>query len=151
MTQFQPYDPMSALTQLSDPSPMPISVPFSPVADANTRAFLTAAQPGSAAGPLSFLGKAGDWLGKNGQTIGTVADLLSQGMQAYLGLKQLSMAKDAFNFEKKAFKTNLRNSVQSYNTQMNDRITGRYYATEEERQAALQAAQLSDSMSGKGG
>ena len=92
--------------------------------------------------------KIGSWFGKNGAAIGQWGNLASQGIQAYLGLKQLSMAKDALSFEKKAFKTNLKNSVSAYNTQMKDRITGRQYATEEERQAALKAAELSPSMGG---
>lgn len=95
--------------------------------------------------------KLGSWLSGNGQMIGNVADLAASGLQAYLGLQRLGMAKDALKFEQKSFKTNLRNSVQSYNTQMKDRITGRYYATEEERQAALKEAELQQGMVGKGG
>jgi hypothetical protein len=105
------------------------------------------AAPG-ATGVLGSLGKIGGWLGKNGQTIGNWAGIASQGIQAYTGLQQLGLAKDAFKFEKKAFKTNLANSVDSYNTQMNDRVTGRYYATEEERQAALRAAEIPQGMRG---
>jgi hypothetical protein len=99
-------------------------------------------------GPLSALGKLGGWLGKNGQTIGTFGNLASQGINAYVGLQQLGMAKDALKFEKKAFKTNLANQVDSYNTQMKDRTTGRWYATEEERQAALKDAELPQGMRG---
>ena len=101
---------------------------------------------GTGVGSLSALGKLGGWLGKNGQTIGTLGNLAVGGINAYLGLQQLGMAKDAFKFEKKAFKTNLANQVQSYNTQMKDRITGRWYATEEERQAAEKEAQLPQGM-----
>ena len=92
--------------------------------------------------------KLGSWLSGNGQMIGNMANLFASGVQAYTGLKQLSLAKDALNFEKKSFKTNLANQVDSYNTQMRDRITGRYYATEEERQAALKAAELPQGMRG---
>ena len=99
-------------------------------------------------GVLSRLGKLGGWLGKNGQTIGNWANVASQGINAYVGLQQLGLAKDAFKFEKKAFKTNLANQVSSYNTQMNDRTTGRWYATEEERQAALREAELPQGMRG---
>lgn len=98
-----------------------------------------------------FGSKLGSWMTGNGQMIGGFANALSSGVQAYVGLKQLGLAQDAFDFEKKAFKTNLRNSVQSYNTQMQDRLTGRYYATDAERQAALKEAELSDSMNKKGG
>ena len=99
-------------------------------------------------GVLAGLGKLGGWLGKNGQTIGTFGNLAMQGINAYVGLQQLGLAKDAFKFEKKAFKTNLANQVDSYNTQMKDRTTGRWYATEEERQAALKEAELPQGMRG---
>jgi len=67
---------------------------------------------------------------------------LSQLGNLYLGVKQLGLAKKSFNLQKEAYRTNLANQTQSYNTQVQDRITGRSYATEEERQAALKAAQL---------
>ena len=47
-------------------------------------------------GVLSRLGKLGGWLGKNGQTIGNWANVASQGINAYVGLQQLGLAKDAF-------------------------------------------------------
>jgi hypothetical protein len=90
----------------------------------------------------------GGWFGKNGQNIGNWANAIGQGVNAYIGLQQLGLAKDALKFEKKSFKTNLANQVDSYNTQMKDRITGRYYATEEERQAALKDAELPQGMRG---
>lgn len=99
-------------------------------------------------GVLAGLGKIGGWLGKNGAAIGQWGNLASQGIQAYVGLQQLGLAKDALKFEKKAFKTNLANQVDSYNTQMKDRVTGRWYATEEERQAALKDAELPQGMRG---
>lgn len=113
---------------------------------------LTAGTPGlagpAAGGFMGGLSKLGGWLGKNGQTIGNWANVIGQGVNAYVGLQQLGMAKDALKFEKKSFKTNLANAVQSYNTQVQDRINGRYYATEEERQAALKAAELPQGMRG---
>jgi hypothetical protein len=114
---------------------------------------LSGYQPWGSGAPAGagFATKLGSWVSGNGQMIGGVANLASQGLQAFLGLKQLGMAKDALAFEKKSYKTNLRNSVQSYNTQMQDRINGRYYATEAERQQALKDAELSDSMNGKKG
>ena len=136
---------LAGITSLSatQPEAPPINVPFSPVSANGT---LPAAAPGNPM--LAGLGRIGDWMGKNGQTIGNWANVFGQGMQAYLGLKQLSLAKDALKFEKKSFKTNLANQVDSYNTQMKDRITGRYYATEEERQAALRDAELPQGMRG---
>lgn len=67
---------------------------------------------------------------------------LSQLGNIYLGIKQLGLAKDSFNLNKRAFETNLANSTSAYNTQIRDRIAGRSYATEEERQRALEAALL---------
>jgi hypothetical protein len=85
----------------------------------------------------------------NGSGLGFNLPTLTAGIQGlgqlgglYLGLRQLSLAKDSFKLQKEAYNTNLRNSTQSYNTQVGDRIAGRSYATEEERQAALRAAQL---------
>lgn len=148
------YDPLASLS-----TPNGIQVPNSPMAPS------VASPPGGTLPQLQTIGgyqpwganlpanatfgtKLGSYFGANGQMFGSIANLASQGLNAYLGLQGLSMAKDALNFEKKSFKTNLRNSVQSYNTQMQDRINGRYYATEEERQAALKAAELSPKMGG---
>ena len=120
-----------------------LSVPYSPMSAGGV---IPAAAP-----PIGFmagLGKIGGWIGKNGQTIGNIAGALSSGVQAYVGLQQLGLAKDALKFEKKAYKTNLANQVDSYNTQMKDRVTGRWYATEEERQAALREAELPQGMRG---
>lgn len=140
---------MAGLQNISAPEvPGPISMPYSPIANDATRNFMAQTQPGVGTGPLSALGKIGGWLGKNGQTIGTLGNLAMGGIQAYVGLQQLGLAKDAFKFEKKAFKTNLANQVDSYNTQMKDRTTGRWYATEEERQAALKEAELPQGMRG---
>lgn len=83
-------------------------------------------------------GSGGGWL----QGAATGADALSKLGGLYLGIKQLGLAQDSFGLQKKAYNTNLRNQTQSYNTQVSDRINGRSYNTEEERQAALKAAQL---------
>lgn len=99
-------------------------------------------------GFLGALKGLGGWFGKNGQTIGNWANVIGQGVNAYVGLQQIGLAKDALKFEKKAFKTNLANQVDSYNTQMKDRVTGRWYATEEERQAAMKDAELPQGMRG---
>lgn len=86
----------------------------------------------------------GDFFGANAKIFGAGFDMLSKGVGAYTGIKQLGLASDALALEKKRFNTNLANQVKSYNTQMGDRIAGRSYATEAERQAALAAAQLPD-------
>jgi hypothetical protein len=143
---------LSGLTEISAPSAAPTSnVPFSPVPGLDmAQRNLLATQAGTAA-PGGFMGALkglGGWFGKNGQNIGNWANAIGQGVNAYIGLQQLGLAKDALKFEKKSFKTNLANQVDSYNTQMKDRITGRYYATEEERQAALKDAELPQGMRG---
>lgn len=103
---------------------------------------------GPTGGFMGALKGLGGWFGKNGQTIGNWANVIGQGVNAYVGLQQLGLAKDALKFEKKAFKTNLANQVDSYNTQTKDRLTGRWYATEEERQAAMKDAELPQGMRG---
>lgn len=140
---------LAGLTEISSPT-APTNVPFSPVPglDMGQRNLLAAQATGAPGGFMTALKGLGGWLGKNGQTIGNIAGAIGQGVNAYVGLQQLGMAKDALRFEKKSFKTNLANQVDSYNTQMRDRITGRYYATEEERQAALKAAELPQGMRG---
>lgn len=84
----------------------------------------------------------GDFLGANAPLFSAGINALSQGVGIYAGLKNLSLAKKSFNLQRDAYRTNLANQTQSYNTQIGDRIAGRSYATEAERQAALKAAQL---------
>lgn len=99
-----------------------------------------------------FGGKLGGFIGNNMPLIGAGFNLLSTGLQAYTGLKGLSLAKDALKQQKKEYNINLTNQTQAYNTEVGDRIAGRHYNTEAERQAALAAAQLLDrSTYGKGG
>jgi hypothetical protein len=94
----------------------------------------------------------GDFLGANAPLLMGGLQTLSGGIQAYTGLQGIGLAKKALQQEKKAFNINLSNQTQSYNTQVGDRIAGRSYASEAERQAALAAAQLVDrSKYGKGG
>jgi len=89
-------------------------------------------------------GSLGNWLGGNSKLFGAGMDFLSKGIGAYTGLKTLGLAQDAFKQQKKAFNINLANQTQSYNTQVGDRVAGRSYGSEAERQAALSAAQLTD-------
>lgn len=92
--------------------------------------------------PFNKAGGVGNYLGANMPLISGGLQGLGKLGELYLGIKQLSLAKDSFKLNKRAYETNLTNSTQSYNTQVGDRIAGRSYATEEERQAALRAAQL---------
>lgn len=100
----------------------------------------------------SFGSKLGNFMGGNAPLFMSGLQALSGGIQAYTGLKGVNLAEKAFKQGKKEFNINLANQTQSYNTQVGDRIAGRSYATEAERQAALAAAQLVDrSKYGKGG
>lgn len=70
------------------------------------------------------LGGIGGWLSKNGNAQTALGGIQALG-SAYLGFQQLKQAKDALNFQKKSYNTNLTNSTQSYNTSLEDRINGR--------------------------
>ncbi|EAA6070268.1 hypothetical protein DQY91_22435 [Salmonella enterica subsp. enterica] len=55
-------------------------------------------------------------------------------------MQSLGLAKDQLQFQKDAYNTNLNNSIQSYNTQLEDRIRGRtsnYAGKEEDVQTYL--------------
>lgn len=84
----------------------------------------------------------GKYVGANAPLFGAVLSGVSQLGNLYLGIKNLGLASKAFKLQKEAYKTNLANQTSSYNTQVRDRIAGRSYATEAERQAALDAALL---------
>lgn len=83
--------------------------------------------PGAAAGAVgtnpSLMNRFGSWMGQ--QNLGDIA----QGLGALGGLWQsrqgLGLARDNLNFQREAFNTNLNNSIQSYNTRLEDRIRGR--------------------------
>ena len=81
----------------------------------------------------------GKWM-SNGQNLGTVMNGIGTLAQAYLGFKQLSLAKDQLKLSKEAFNANLNNSIASYNTSLEDRIRGRtsdYAGKENDVQAYL--------------
>lgn len=50
---------------------------------------------------------------------------ISQGIGAYTGLRQLSLAKDSFNFNKDVTETNLANQAKLTNAQLEDRQRAR--------------------------
>ena len=64
------------------------------------------------------------WLG-NYQNLGTAVQGLGTLAQAYLGYQGLKQAKEALGLQKEAFNANLNNSIQTYNTSLEDRIRGR--------------------------
>jgi hypothetical protein len=75
-------------------------------------------------GPQTWMGKAGNWL-SNGNNLNAVAGGLSALTSAYLGFRQLSLAKDQLKFGKESWAKNFANSQQTYNTSLEDRIRGR--------------------------
>lgn len=137
-----------------------LSKPYNPTANAlgsngsGTPGNVTAPAWNNPWGYTSWADSAGlgDYLGSNAPLFMGGLQALSGGLQAYTGLKGLSLAQKAFKQDKKAFNINLSNQTKSYNTQVADRIAGRSYATEAERAAALAAATLVDrSKYGSGG
>lgn len=69
------------------------------------------------------------WLG-NGQNLGAVMQGIGALTNAYLGFKQLSLAKSNLAFQKDSFNKNYANSVATYNTSLEDRIRGRQSSRE---------------------
>lgn len=65
-----------------------------------------------------------NWLKGDGN-LAAVAGIGQSLVGAFLGWKQLQHAKDQLNFQKEAYNTNMANSIQSYNTSLEDRIRGR--------------------------
>jgi hypothetical protein len=65
----------------------------------------------------------GPWMGRDGrlQTGAAVVSGLSDAMNAYVGLEQLDLAKDQFEFNKQLANRNLANQGLSYNTALEDR------------------------------
>ena len=89
-------------------------------------------QPTSAGAQAA--GTSGNWLtntfmnkegGLDMDNLGTLFDGLKSVFGIWGGLKQLGMAKDAFNFEKEAYIENRDNQKQSYNTTLEDRQRAR--------------------------
>lgn len=91
-----------------------------------------------------MMGRMGSWL-SNGQNLSGIASGLSALTGMYMGNQQLKHAKDALGFQKTAFNTNLNNSVQSYNTSLEDRIRGRtsdYEGKEDDVRSYLESNKL---------
>lgn len=69
-------------------------------------------------------GGIGGWLSRDGNLSSLFGGIQALG-GAYLGFQQMAQAKNALNFQKQAYKTNLANSVKTYNNSLEDRINGR--------------------------
>ena len=63
----------------------------------------------------------------NWNSVGTIMSGISSLGQLWGAVQQTKLAREQFDFQKKAYKTNLRNSVQTYNTALADRINARYH------------------------
>ena len=62
---------------------------------------------------------------KGGLNLGAITSLLGSAMGIYGGFQQLGLAKDALNFQKDSYRTNLANQTKSYNTAVEDRAAAR--------------------------
>ncbi|WP_065647688.1 hypothetical protein [Pantoea eucrina] len=108
---------------------------------------------GAAGGWGSFLDSIGGWVGgkdKNGNTqVGALGAGLGalQGLgNLYAGFQSYGLAKQQLALQQKAYETNLRNSVSSYNTALEDKIRGRssnYAGKEADVQSYLASHKLS--------
>lgn len=78
----------------------------------------------SFASPAASLG-AGSGIGLNLGTLGAGFQGLSALSGFLQGNKALNLAKDQFKFQKGLANTNLNNSIKSYNTALEDRLTAR--------------------------
>ena len=73
----------------------------------------------------SILSRIASYGTENGQMLGGLLSGAGSLWGAYNSGQQLGLAKDAFGLQKRAFETNLANSIASYNTALEDRIRGR--------------------------
>lgn len=102
----------------------------SPVSAAPLAALGGAAGAASTGG--SILGSAGGAAAKGGglagglQTAGSAVGILGGLANIYLGFKAAKLAKRQFGFQKDAYNNNLVNSVQTYNTSLEDRVRARH-------------------------
>lgn len=83
--------------------------------------------PAAKAGMAGAAG--GNWFDKIGglEGIGSIAQALGSIGQVYAAIKGVGLAKDQLNFSKEAYRTNLNNQTQTYNTSLEDRISARYH------------------------
>lgn len=111
----------------------------------------TGSSVGDGAG--SFLSSLGGWFGGKDKDGNTQVGALGAGLGAlqglgnlYAGFQSYGLAKQQLAFQQKAYETNLRNSVGSYNTALEDKIRGRssnYAGKEADVQSYLASHKLS--------
>lgn len=138
-------NPMDTVTQplnnLAAPTgamPTVADLTFNPLAAGNTNSFNAAANVAGITGtngakvvPDAANGQGG-WLKntffneKGGLNIGNLTSLLGSIGGIYGAIKSYGLAKDQLNFSKETFQKNLENSTKSYNTALEDRVSGRY-------------------------
>ena len=106
--------------QLSSLAPVTSPVPMTKPAEIGQAA--QAAAVGADAQKGNFWGKDGFNLG----SVGDIASIIGGFGTLWSGIQANKLAKDAFNFQKEAFQTNLANQISSYNTSLEDRIRARY-------------------------
>lgn len=87
------------------------------------------------------------WL-RNGENLSALAQGIGALSGAWMGRKQLGIARDNLNFQRDAFERNFANQTRSYNTSLEDRIRGRsadYAGKENDIQSYLDRHRLTGS------
>lgn len=113
------YNQMAPMGTNAATSGMPFGLPGQ-----EAQSMIPGSQPGATPG-----GGWKGWLG-NSQNLAAVVQGIGALSSAYLGFQQLKLAKESLGLQKQAYKTNMRNSTQTYNTSLEDRIRGRTSAYE---------------------
>lgn len=90
---------------------------------------------GGAGAGTGLFGRGWDWMKNNGEMLGGITSGVGSLLSGFNTMRQYGLAKDNFNLQKRAFETNLRNSTQSYNTALEDRVRGR---SAEQNEAQIQ-------------
>ena len=128
MTDQYPYISPASLAYGAPQVPQgngDMGMDISPVPMAKPAAIAQAAQQ-AAVNPDTT--KQSIW-GKDGFTLNSISDIASiiGGFGTlWNGIQANRLAKDAFNFQKQAYQTNLANTIKSYNTSLTDRARSRY-------------------------
>ena len=132
------WTPLGGLGSQAFQTPMPVPVqptsaasPFMPSLQANQFAWNQTNLPQNTG--------AESWWQTPG-LVGGIAQGIGALASAWNANRGLGLARDQFRFQKEAYNTNLANSIQSYNTSLEDRIRGRtsdYEGKEQDVQSYL--------------
>jgi hypothetical protein len=120
LSQYGNGNPMGYVMGSGLAAAMPEASMMAPVDGLNL-----AGTPTPGADGQGFLGGVGNWFSKNGQLLNTGVQGISALYGIYNANKQLGLMKDNLKFQKKSWDQNLVNSLQAYNTSLEDKIRGR--------------------------